>query len=61
MICLLYHYFSTKLDVVRLFFSGLYGKTNLDRAKSDMLIDGINDMMGHIRRFFPEKDEAVKV
>ena len=40
---------------------GLYGKTNLDRAKGDMLVDGINEMIDHMRRFFPEKDEAVKV
>eukprot|EP00112_Aurelia_sp_Birch-Aquarium-sp1_P022598 Seg642.2 transcript_id=Seg642.2/GoldUCD/mRNA.D3Y31 product="Glutathione S-transferase 1" protein_id=Seg642.2/GoldUCD/D3Y31 len=39
---------------------GLYGKTSLDRAKSDMLVDGIHDIMVNLVAVFKESDETLK-
>ena len=42
-------------------FAGLNGKTKLDKARCDMLCDGVGDIMSNFATFFLEKDETKKV
>ena len=43
-------------------FLGLNGKTNLEKAKNDMLVEGLRDIIGHlIPAVFLEPDEEKKV
>ena len=49
------------MDFSYTLFLGLNGKTNLEKAKTDMLCDGLRDIGQHAMAFFRENDEARKV
>lgn len=42
-------------------YTDLAGRNNLDAAKADMLIDGVEDVSAHLRPAMREKDPEKKV
>lgn len=42
-------------------FVGLAGKTELEKARADMIVDCIDDVSREIVKLFSEKDESKKV
>ena len=40
---------------------GFAGKDDIEQAQVDMIVDGIEDTMAGVRKYFAEKDEDKKV